>query len=601
MRIHGVQIKNFRNFQHLDVKMGNHAVIVGENKVGKTNFLFALRLVLDSSLPDSVRQLQTTDFWDGLGDPVPRDASIHIIVDLIDFEYSHDLKATLSDCLIEKQPFIARLNYLFRCVQSGNESNEASPKYEFLLYGADDPSRQIGYRQRRWMPLDLLQALRDAENDLATFRRSPLQPLLNRAFANISAQELREITQSIHDTQNRLSQNKYIKKLDQQIAKRLSSMVGPIHNIDTSLRVASTRTEALLRAIRLHIDGGTRDIAQASLGSANLLYIALRTLEIQKALDEGERHHSFLAIEEPEAHLHPHVQRLAYRHFLRSRSMTPTEHDEPLHQNILMTTHSPHIVSIAPLRSFVLLRRNPRIGATEGVSTANTQWTEDEVADLERYLEVTRGEILFARGVVLVEGDAEEYIIPVLAKLLGYDFDEHGISVCSIAGTHFEPYIKLLGSSALNIPHVVLTDFDPVRSNSTEPRTALGPARVRRLLSILIPDGSVNDLTDENCIHEGQKYGIFINKHTLEVDLFRSGGHETICDTVIALSENGAARRRAEIWRNDPGNVDIERLLEDIKGISKGRFAQNLAQRLTVETCPDYIRSAITEIVRRCE
>jgi putative ATP-dependent endonuclease of OLD family len=64
-------------------------------------------------------------------------------------------------------------------------------------------------------------------------------------------------------------------------------------------------------------------------------------------------------------------------------------------------------------------------------------WTEDEVADLERYLEVTRGEVLFARGVVLVEGNAEEYIIPILANLLGHDFDELGISVCSIAGTHF--------------------------------------------------------------------------------------------------------------------------------------------------------------------
>jgi putative ATP-dependent endonuclease of OLD family len=330
VRICRVQIINFRNFRHLDVTFGEHAVIVGENKVGKSNFLFALRLILDSSLPDSARMLQATDFWEGLGDPIPENAVIHIIIDLADFEYSHDLKAALGDCLIETSPFVARLNYLFRCVLSGQEDETASPKYEFLLYGSDNPDRSIGYRQRRWMPMDLLQALRDAETDLSTFRRSPLQPMLVRAFENISPEELSAITQAISDAQENLSQNDHIRELDQRIADRLSRMIGPVHNIGTILRVASTRPESLRRAIRLHIDGGARDIGQASLGSTNLLYIALRTLEIEESLDAGERHHSFFAIEEPEAHLHPHVQRLAYRHFLRPRNMQPVSQTVPL-------------------------------------------------------------------------------------------------------------------------------------------------------------------------------------------------------------------------------------------------------------------------------
>lgn len=577
-----------------------HAVIVGENKVGKSNLLFALRLVLDASLPDSARILQLSDFWEGLGDPIPQDAVIHIAVDLKDFEYSVDLKSALCDCLIDTTPFIARLNYLFRRVLTGPDDASKPPKYEFVLYGADDVSRHIGYRQRQWMPLDLLHALRDAESDLSTFRRSPLQPLLKRAFDKISEPDLAAIALAINEAQTSLSQNEHIRTIDQRIIDRLIGMLGPVHTIGTTLRVASTRSEALLRAIRLHIDGGVRDIGQASLGTANLLYIALKTMEIQEALDGEERHHSFFAIEEPEAHLHPHVQRLAYRHFLRPRYKKVVQPDTYSRQTIILTTHSPHIVSIAPLRSLVLLRRNTTEGSTEGVSTAKIPWTDNEVADLERYLEVTRGELLFARGVVLVEGDAEEYIIPAFARALGHDFDELGISVCSISGTHFDPYIKLLRRHALNIPFVVVTDFDPLPSKDpAHPRAPLGLQRVRRLLSLLLPKAVVATIPDNACLVLGRRYGIFVNDHTLEIDLFKHGSHKVICLTLCELTENNAAQARAESWLLDPTTVDTEILLKDIEAIGKGRFAQRLAQRVSAEGCPDYIQQAITRIVER--
>lgn len=122
---------------------------------------------------------------------------------------------------------------------------------------------------------------------------------------------------------------------------------------------------------------------------------------------------------------------------------------------------------------------------------------------------------------------------------------------------------------------------------------------MRKLLTLLLPDNTV-ELSDDDCLVEGEEAGIFVNEHTLEVDLFRSGAHDAICATIIALSKNGAAQRRAEVWRENPASADMERLLQDIKGISKGRFAQNLAGRLTVEGCPGYIQKAITYIVSRC-
>ena len=76
---------------------------------------------------------------------------------------------------------------------------------------------------------------------------------------------------------------------------------------------------------------------------------------------------------------------------------------------------------------------------------------------------MTRGEVFFAKGVILVEGDAEKFLLPTLAKLHDpeLDLDALGITVCSIGGTNFVPYIRLLGPAGLDIPFAVLTDFDP--------------------------------------------------------------------------------------------------------------------------------------------
>ncbi len=92
-----VIIKNFRNFKSLDVKLGEHAVVLGENKVGKTNLLFALRLILDPSLPDSLRRLRLDDFWDELPRPLTAEDVIEISVDFRGFENSENLLAVLAD------------------------------------------------------------------------------------------------------------------------------------------------------------------------------------------------------------------------------------------------------------------------------------------------------------------------------------------------------------------------------------------------------------------------------------------------------------------------------------------------------------------------
>src|SRR5438105_9757597 len=118
MRLSRIRIENFRNFKLLDISLSEHAVIVGENKIGKSNLLYALRLVLDPSLPDSARQLREEDFWDGIPRPLKQDDRILISVEFSDFENNINELAALAEHLVGVTPMTSRLTYVFQPLPS---------------------------------------------------------------------------------------------------------------------------------------------------------------------------------------------------------------------------------------------------------------------------------------------------------------------------------------------------------------------------------------------------------------------------------------------------------------------------------------------------
>lgn len=597
MRIAHIQIENFRNFHKLDIAVGKSAVILGENQIGKTNLIYALRLVLDPSLPDSARQLRAEDFWDGIVRPLTNDARIWISVDIADFEDDEGHLAVLAEHLVKPEPMVARLTYEFGPIPGLDHAPTKDDDFEFLTYGGDRPENRIGYAVRKQIPMEVLHALRDAEGDLARWTKSPLKPLIDRAKASVERSELEGLAKGVSKETDKVGELGPISALAAKINTKLKGMAGANQAVETALGFSPADPDKLLRALRLLFDGKKRDISEASLGTANVLYLALRSLDLESLVDEESRQHTFFGIEEPEAHLHPHLQRLVYRNYLRP--LQPTEPEGEVKTSgvtYLLTTHSPHIASITPAESLILLRKDVTENATVGVSGASISLTVEERDDIERYLDVTRAEGLFGRGILLVEGDAEKFLVPLLAARAGYDLDSLGITVCSVSGVNFVPYIKFFGPKGLNLPLAVVTDYDPQDDGGS-----LGEDRVAEQIIPSILGDKHSPATSAERLAVAETNGVFLNEYTFEVDLFRCGYFCNIARVMEGLCSVKVAVERAK-KRAENKTIDDEReFLRDIDYVGKGRFAQRLAAHISesdCKICPDYILKAIKHVTR---
>ncbi|MCX5443863.1 ATP-dependent endonuclease [Streptomyces sp. NBC_00063] len=315
------------------------------------------------------------------------------------------------------------------------------------------------------MALRVLPALRDAEADLHNWRRSPLHDLLERL--PLDPANLKATASAIATAVDQLTKDANVAKLEKHLTDRLQAMLGPRLAVEPTLGFASSQPDELIRAVRLFLDTARRrGISDTSLGSANVIYLGLLLEALSQQRVDEQFVATLIAVEEPEAHLHVSLQRHLFGYLLRSGPA------------LILTTHSPHIAAVAPVRSFIVLRATET--GTVGASTATLPVTSEEAADLERYIDISRAEVLFASAVILVEGLAELYVLPAVAAAAGFDLDAYGTVVASVHGTDFKPYRTLLGPRGLNTPprdhHGRRRRPRQARPARSRPQTGRGPA-----------------------------------------------------------------------------------------------------------------------------
>ena len=573
MYLAALKISNFRKLKTatLSFQPGLN-ILVGANNVGKTAIVDALRALLA-----------------GHDEPYPR----------LDSEDLHRIKgaAASGDILFE---------YVFRDLTPDDEADflaalkpDADGKLEAhitIRYTEADKTGRL--RAKRWcgdhedvgLTADMMEnlrgvylpPLRDASQSLKPARTSQLSRLFQLLADDAGRDGINDALKKLDDE---LKMHKPVVNTHMAIKGRHDSMLGT--QLAQSLELGLSGSDFQRLASRLSLLVDAFEIEQNGLGFNNLIFMAVVLSELAK---NPEANYRGLIIEEPEAHLHPQLQAVLLGYL---ETIKAVGGEKPV--QLFVTSHSPNFASIADLDSLACLVDT---GATvETFFPRTITFKKGKREKLERYLDVTRAELFFARRVIFVEGAAELMLVSVLAEKCGYKLRDHGVSLISVEGLNFDSFLPLFGEKALKIPVAVITDADPVDDGS-EPQ-AIYPA-----------PGDVVTVSDNTAKMKGSEDSlvkVFHGLKTLEYDLALHVDNRAAMLTALKelhpkIGEAVEVELEAEADDASKARMLFSSMFERKQNnVQKGRFGQALAQVLSEGApcnVPDYIREAIAHVCR---
>lgn len=469
MRISRIVIQNFRSFRNLDISITeNTTCVIGENNTGKSNLLHAIRLCIDAGLSSTYRTVLQSDIHSGCDFTNPEQVLIGL--EIIEFQGKVNEEALVGAW--QSKPGLARIFYRFRPKLDVREDLEAGEidegdltldDYHWEIAGGGDPAHDLAdiqwnddvgssirFSDLQSFQVVFLPALRDVESDLRQYRNSPLARLIDAM--DIDSDEKEELLDKLRDANAAIASNATIGNIAAAVDGSFKAVAGPAFSMDVAVGVAEPSFHAIIRALRILMSNNAMkgfDPSANGLGLNNILYVSILIEYFHKRLAQKKSAGQIILFEEPEAHLHPQLQ----------LSLFSALNALPF-QSIL-TTHSTHITATAGLRSYVVLTPTGDPGVSSSVPALGESLEPSEIHDLERYLDATKSNLLYARKVILVEGPAELFVIPALVQsAMNVDLGREGISVIPIYGVHFDVYAKLFSAQMLPKKCAIITDGD---------------------------------------------------------------------------------------------------------------------------------------------
>lgn len=569
MKLKEILIENFRGIRSLRLPLDGLTVLIGENNTGKSSVLEAIRLVLtrgfgarrggqfaeyDFHLKDANATPQTAD---------PISITLHFAEEQVD-EWPDEISQQLNEVI---QLDGDGLNHIWLKAQGAYEADSASfeTKWAFLnAAGAElvlknaTPLNLIS----RFVPVFFLSALRDASQEFGQRGQFWSGFLKSIQLPDNQRQQIEEMLRQVNTSV--IGANAGLTEVTKRIAG--AGKLVPLDTADpVALEAIPTRVFDMVGKIQVHLKssrGAKLPLQRHGEGTQSLAVLMLFQAFTTANLAEAYAPEStpILALEEPEAHLHPS----AIRSLGSSLQAMPGQ--------ILVSSHSGDLLSRVPVTA--LRRIYKHNGDTRVGRVLDGDLTERERQAIDYSIRLARGHYLFSRCWLLVEGESDYHLMPLLFELMGHSQDEVSFSVLEISRViqKGEPLIKF--AKALGIQWFLMADGDPA-----------GQDYVNRANNHLAPG--------ENLVERARR----LAQSDIEQEFWHNGYREFIEDSVPTARKNQIATEAA--------GDDAEKTKLLIKAAinqagGKPAFAQALANEIRqrgATTIPVTIRDIITRVV----
>jgi putative ATP-dependent endonuclease of OLD family len=608
MYLQSLNIQGYKNFKEpFDIKFSKGLnILVGENGTGKSAIIDAIRLLL---LEDEFGRnlVDDSDFHAPFDKPKTPAEFFQIYGQFSDLSREE---------IVAFLPWLAENNQATLTLHVQNKPTSKG-RFKWELWGGVSRSSMFERELFETIHCVYLPPLRDAEAKLREGKGSRLARLLRKLNKKILDQEDdHPLGEEVKEFNKKLTEQDSIKKANMLIRTRLEEAMGGVFGQDVSIQYSETNFVRIVENLRLLFYPDListpepdmfRSLDQNSLGYNNLLYLATVLAELTEDTTEDPKYLRLLLIEEPEAHLHPQLQ-VKLLKYLETKA-------EKENVQIIVSTHSPVVASSVPIRNLIHLSASP-VRSPKTVPIIDCRLEEDSANFLSRWLDVTKSVLLFARGVILVEGIAEAILLPELAKrvlhehnkkpeqknLLPSLLEEAGVSVINMNGIYFNHFMQLFcdinginHESKIPVFCAGITDNDPPEGKEvvlSNPVEGKNPAL-----------GLVQNINNSKW---ARLYSAKFKTFEFDLALEEENAKEML-KVLIELwpSEGNVKKGLACLLRIEQQNeqsykpkvaLKLLKRIED-KKIGKGYFAQSLAGHLSKSNAsfavPEYIRKAV--------